>query len=192
MLQILPISGLPIISEGDNVAQLILNALAHQHLALKESDILVIVQSIISKAEGRIVNLSTVSPRPEALQISKTVDKPPELIELILQESNHVEKISPPHIIVETHHGFVCANAGIDASNSGGKNFVTLLPENPDHSAQKVQDEIYHRLNLRIGVIITDTHGRTFREGAINIALELREFPPSLNTLAIRICMGMN
>ncbi|MHA1712664.1 MAG: coenzyme F420-0:L-glutamate ligase [Candidatus Ranarchaeia archaeon] len=180
ILTIIPVKGLPLIRRKDDIAFLLVKALRDQSLILKPDDILVVVQSIISKSEGRVVDLSTITPSEKAREIAKQIDKPPELVELILRESKRIERLVPPHIIVETHHGFVCANAGIDASNSGGRNHVTLLPEDPDKSARLLQRNIKKLTGIEPGIIITDTHGRPFREGAVNVAIGVAGIPPVL------------
>ncbi len=173
-IEIYSIEGLPEIKEGDDLAVLIIEALKKNNLELQDNDILVISQKIVSKSEGRVVNLNEVKPSELALELSKITEKDPSLVELALRESKRVIKAFKGHLIVETKQGIVCANAGIDKSNAGNKegiNRVILLPEDPDLSAKKIRQRIESLVNKRIGVIISDTYGRMLREGQINYAI---------------------
>lgn len=141
-------------------------------MEILDNDIIVVAQKVISKAEGRLVDLNNIVPSQKANKISKIHDKDPRLIELILQESLEVLKISKQHLIVETKHGFICANAGIDKSNvSMEDSLVLLLPENPDLSAAKLRKNFYDLLQKNVAIIISDTFGRPFRNGQTNIAI---------------------
>ncbi len=180
MIQIIPIKNIPIIRPGDNIVDIILNALKKNKLQLKDKDILIIAQSIISKSEGNIINLDEIIPSKFAQILSKRLNKDAKHIEIILQESKSIVKISKGKIITESRLGFVCADSGIDHSNSP-TNTVTLLPKNPDASASKIRDEIMRNLGIEIAVIITDTHGRAFREGAINVAIGIAGLEPILD-----------
>lgn len=166
-----PLPDLAIIQEGDDVGMRICEASQQGGFSFVNGDILVIAQTIISRAEGRTVNLSTVTPSKEARTLAKKLDKRPELVEVILQASHQVVRAEQGHLIVETPHGFVCANAGVDYSNVPDNESVTLLPINPDASAEKIRQTIHEQCNVDVAVIISDTHGRPFREGAINIAI---------------------
>jgi coenzyme F420-0:L-glutamate ligase/coenzyme F420-1:gamma-L-glutamate ligase len=168
---------LGIINEGDDVGRQICEA-SQQGFTLQNQDILIIAQTIISRAEGRIINLSQVTPSAEAKDLASKLDKRPDLVEVILQASTKVLRAEQGRLIVETPHGYVCANAGVDLSNVPNPNFVTLLPENPDKSANEIRKTIKARLGVDVAIIISDTHGRPFREGAINVAIGVAGFIP--------------
>ncbi|MHA1916900.1 MAG: coenzyme F420-0:L-glutamate ligase [Candidatus Ranarchaeia archaeon] len=173
MLEILEIKGIPLVMRDDNLATLILESLENQKIELRSKDILVIAQSIVSKSEGRVVELYDVAPSHLAKKIAKQTSKDPRLVELILQESKKIIAIKDNHIITETHHGFICANAGIDRSNSKGIGRVTLLPIDSDKSATMIRNDLLKQYGVSPAVIITDSHGRPFRIGAISIAIGL-------------------
>jgi coenzyme F420-0:L-glutamate ligase/coenzyme F420-1:gamma-L-glutamate ligase len=169
-IQLLPLIGLPEIGEGDDVARLVVQAARKGRIALQQHDILVVAQKIVSKAEGRIVRLASVQPSGRASQLAAGRNKDPRLLEVILQESRRVVR-DDPVIIVETHHGFVCANAGVDHSNVPGEDVVTLLPSDPDGSARRIAAEIRRLTRKRVAVIISDTFGRPWRLGLTNVAI---------------------
>ncbi|MHA1784109.1 MAG: coenzyme F420-0:L-glutamate ligase [Candidatus Helarchaeota archaeon] len=176
MIQIIEIPNIPLITPGDDIASIILNSIKNASLDLIDNDILLIAQSIISKSENRIVDLTTITPSKEALEISKQVKKDPRIIELILQESNKILKFNDNVIITETLNGLVCANAGIDQSNTGNLNHVTLLPIDADKSATEIRNKIRADTGKEIAIIITDTQGRPFRRGAINVGIGIAGF----------------
>jgi coenzyme F420-0:L-glutamate ligase / coenzyme F420-1:gamma-L-glutamate ligase len=179
-----PITIIPVkinknIKEGDNISELILEALNLNNLQIYENDVIVIAQKIISKSENRILNLKDVIPSKKALEIFSIHEKDPRLIELILRESLDIIRITNKNLIVETKYGFICANAGIDQSNvSVETDVVLLLPENPDESAKKIRKYIYHKLKKNVSVIISDTFGRPFRKGQTNIAIGIAGICP--------------
>ena len=166
-----PLPRLGIIKEGDDVGLQICQACHETKFDLYEGDVLVVAQTIISRAEGHIVVLSSVVPSRRARRLAAKLGKPANLVEVIMQASKRVLRAEKGHLITETPHGFVCANAGVDSSNVPEPDSVTLLPENPDVSAQRIRQTIKEQLNVNVGIIISDTHGRPFREGAINVAL---------------------
>jgi len=176
MLQVMEIPNIPLIKSGDDLAQIILEAMRKSNLDLENGDILVIAQSIISKAENRIIDLQNVIPSQDALNLSKEVDKDPRIIELILKESKKVLKYNSKALITENSWGMVCANAGIDQSNTGYLDHVTLLPVDPDKSAQELQISIKKISGKTISIIISDTQGRPFRNGAINVGIGIAGF----------------
>lgn len=183
-LTLTPLINIPLIRDGDNLADILLNALNDTDLVLQNGDILILAQKIVSKSEGRTVNLSTITPSQSAIELALTSEKDPLLIELILQESNEVLRIRPGVIIVEHKLGFVCANAGIDHSNVKGddksvkdEDWVLLLPENPDQSAKQIREEIESASGTRIGVLIIDSHGRAWREGTVGVAIGISGMP---------------
>jgi coenzyme F420-0:L-glutamate ligase/coenzyme F420-1:gamma-L-glutamate ligase len=174
--------GLPLIQEGDDLANLFLEGLNRAGIHLEDGDLLVVAQKIVSKAEGRVVNLNQVEPSDEARQLAKETQKDPRLVELILGESTRIIRKRPGLIIVEHRLGFVCANAGIDASNvdaaeDGVKNMVVLIPENPDASAQSLVTVLGENAGARIGVLIIDSHGRAWREGAVGVVIGVAGLP---------------
>ncbi|HKN77054.1 MAG TPA: coenzyme F420-0:L-glutamate ligase [Candidatus Acidoferrum sp.] len=164
------IPSLPEIRKGQNLAKLIDLAARRSGTALKDGDILVVAQKIVSKAEGRIVRLSTVRPSPQATALAKKLSGDPRFIEVVLRETRRIVRADRV-LIVETHHGFVCANAGVDHSNVPGRDFVTLLPKNPDRSARRLAEALRKRAGERVAVIISDTFGRPWRLGLINVAI---------------------
>jgi len=174
--------GIKHVRQGDDLVKLIIDALVGNDLSLKDGDIVVLAQKIVSKSEGRLINLSTVSPSARAIQIGREVEKRPELIELILQESNEVLRTRPGTIIVEHKSGFVCANAGIDHSNVTGtwgepKDWVLLLPEDADKSAEYIRKGLEKYCRVRIGVMIIDSHGRAWRLGVVGMTIGLSGMP---------------
>jgi coenzyme F420-0:L-glutamate ligase/coenzyme F420-1:gamma-L-glutamate ligase len=174
------IPGIPEIRKDQNLGRLIALAARRAGIVLEAGDILVVAQKIISKAEGRIVALSTVKPSPRALALAKKLSGDPRLMEVILRESKRVVR-SERVLIVETHHGFVCANAGVDHSNVAGRDCVTLLPKNPDRSARHLAAALKKQTGRRVAVIISDTFGRPWRLGLINVAIGAAGVPAMID-----------
>jgi len=182
MLTLAPLSGIPLIRQGDNLADIVLNALRENNIALEDNDILVFAQKIVSKAEGRVINLVNVVPSQHALELAVQTEKDPRLVELILRESNEVLRTRPGTIIVEHKLGFVCANAGIDHSNVAGvgnraEEWVLLLPAEPDHSAEMIRKKIESKTSKQVGVLIIDSHGRAWRNGTVGVAIGIAGLP---------------
>ncbi|MHA2232141.1 MAG: coenzyme F420-0:L-glutamate ligase [Candidatus Hodarchaeales archaeon] len=169
-IKIIPIPNLPIIREGDDLAAALLQAC--DHMGLQDGDILVIAHTIVSRAEGRVVQLSKIAPSIFAEHYAKLGDKDPRQVEVVLREAKSVIRMTPTVLITETHHGLICANSAVDRSNSIGDS-VLLLPENPDRSAREIHARLAKKTGLRLGVIISDTFGRPFRVGTINVAVGL-------------------
>jgi coenzyme F420-0:L-glutamate ligase/coenzyme F420-1:gamma-L-glutamate ligase len=169
-VHLLPLTGLPEIREGDELARLLVDAARGKRVGLRQDDVLVVAQKVVSKAEGRAVRLSSMQPSARAMQMAAARNKDPRLVEVILQESRRIVR-DDPVLIVETHHGFVCANAGVDHSNVPGDDMVTLLPRDPDGSARRLAAEIRRLTRRRIAVIISDTFGRPWRLGLTNVAI---------------------
>jgi len=169
-IQLLPLLGLPEIGEGDDLARLLIQAAGGKRVGLRHGDILVVAQKIVSKAEGCVLRLSTIQPSARAVQLGLARGKDPRLLEVILQESRRIVR-EDPVLIVETHHGFVCANAGVDHSNVPGEDLVTLLPRDPDGSARRLAGELRKLARKRVAVIISDTFGRPWRLGLTNVAI---------------------
>lgn len=181
-LNLTTLPGIPQIKAQDNLAEVIFSTLQANQLTLEDGDILVLAQKIVSKAEGRIVNLTTVIPSEQAVKIAALVQKRPELVELILQESNEVLRMRPGTIIVEHKSGFVCANAGIDHSNVLGdwgeaEDWVLLLPLDSDRSADKIRQGLERLSGKKLGVMIVDSHGRAWRNGTVGVCIGLSGMP---------------
>ena len=150
----------------------LLQSLKSNNQIIKNGDIIVIAQKIISKNEGRTVSLKNILPSSRSIELAKKTNKDPRIVELIIKESRKIVRVFNNTIITETQHGFICANSGIDQSNvSKSKNLVLLLPRDPDKSANKIKKEIYEKTRKNIAVLITDTFGRPFRMGQTNIAI---------------------
>ncbi len=164
------IPGLPEIRKGHNLRKLIALAARRSGITLEDGDILVVAQKIISKAEGRLVRLSEIRPSPQAIALAKKLSNDPRFIEVVLHESCRIVRADRV-LIVETHHGFVCANAGVDHSNVRGRDSVTLLPKNPDLSARRLAAAMRKQTGKRLAVIISDTFGRPWRLGLANVAI---------------------
>lgn len=170
------IPGLPEIRKGHNLAKLIALAARRAKITFRDGDVLVVAQKIISKAEGRIVQLSKVQPSQRASDLAKKLSEEPRFIDVVLRESSRIVRADRV-LIVETHHGFVCANAGVDHSNVRGRDFVTLLPKNPDRSARRITLAICKQLGKRVAVIVSDTFGRPWRLGLVNVAIGAHGVP---------------
>lgn len=170
--------GLPDIAPGDDLTALILEGLARGALSLHDGDVLVVTQKIVSKAEGRTVDLTTVTPSPAAHQLAAAADKDPRLVEVILRESKGVIRQRGPVLITETHHGWICANAGVDRSNVRGEDVALPLPEDPDASARRLRTGLRAATGADVAVIVSDTHGRPWREGTVNLALGVAGIRP--------------
>ncbi|MBI5567327.1 MAG: coenzyme F420-0:L-glutamate ligase [Chloroflexi bacterium] len=177
-IHILPLTGLPLIQPGDDLARLLGDAIVRTG-GLLEHDVLVLAQKIVSKAEGRYVDLETVTPSAHAKAVALQCDKDPRLIEVILSESEAVVRVRPGLIITRHRLGFISANAGVDRSNVApdGIDRVLRLPENPDRSAQQIRAALCERFGIDLGVIIADSHGRPHRMGTVGVAIGLSGVP---------------
>ncbi len=179
-----PIVGLPMVQPGDDVAQLILDGLVRAGISLQVGDVIAIAQKIISKAEGRLVNLASVEPDEEALRVAGITGKDPRLVALILSESEEISRMREGALIVRHRLGFISANAGIDRSNvaqEGEDETVLLLPVDPDSSAEQIRQAIVERCGVSVGVVITDSHGRPFRLGTVGVAIGVAGLPALWN-----------
>ncbi len=185
-LTLTPLPNIPLIRPDDDLTDLILTSCKDANLTLQENDILVIAQKVVSKAEGRLVNLADVTPSPAALELAARSEKDPRLCELILQESKAVLRVRPGLVIVEHKLGFVCANAGIDHSNVAPASqssarpedlWYLLLPEDADRSAQRIRAGLEAAAGVRLGVSIIDSHGRAWREGTVGVTIGLSGLP---------------
>jgi coenzyme F420-0:L-glutamate ligase/coenzyme F420-1:gamma-L-glutamate ligase len=182
---LIPVSGIPEIHPGDDLAAKIATAACRGRITFQTADVLVIAQKIVSKSEGRLVQLSETTPSTQANQLAAKLKKDPRLVEIILRESRRIVR-SHPVLIVETHHGFVCANAGVDQSNIPGDDVVSLLPRDPDATARQLAAKLRKRTRKRIAVIISDTFGRPWRLGLTNIAIGASGVPALLDLRGTR------
>ena len=170
-VSIYPVPGLPEISRGAALERLIVDGLTRRGLSLEAGDVVVVTQKIVSKAEGRTRSLGDVQPSARATEIGHRIGFDPRHVEVILGESVRVVREAPRVLITETRHGFVCANAGVDRSNTGGQELVVLLPEHPDESAGRLREGLKEITGAMVGVVISDSFGRPWREGQVNVAI---------------------
>ena len=178
-IEIIPIPVVPDIKAGDKLDIIILESMSNANEFLSMGDIVVVAQKVISKAEGRLIDLKLVNPSEKSLQIAKQNDKDPRLIELILNESVDILRLTRGIIIVETKRGLICANAGVDQSNVEKSNdYAALLPEDADLSARELRHSFKRKTGIDVAVVITDTFGRPFREGQINVAIGIAGIQP--------------
>lgn len=177
------LAGIPLVQEGDDLAQFILQALEVENIALEDGDVLVLAQKIVSKAEGRRRNLTAYQPSDEALQYAHLTGKDPRLIQAVLDESKSILRTRPNTIIAEHKQGFICANAGIDHSNvqgAGGadsEDWILLLPEDSDQSAAHLRSTLEKRSGKRLAVLVIDSHGRPWRMGTVGVTIGLSGMP---------------
>jgi len=177
-IKIIGLKNIPVIKEGDDLAHIICEAAEKQGISIQNGDIIVVTHVVVSRSEGRIIDLSKVKPSVFALNLAKLTGKNPAMVEVILREAKNIARIGNGNIITETKHGFICANSGVDKSNVPGENNVALLPENPDESAEKIRKGIKRITGKNVAVIISDTQGRPFREGQINVAIGVSGINP--------------
>lgn len=177
-VEVLPVTGLPIVQEGDDLAFLICQAAEKQGTPIQNGDVIVATHVVVSRAEGNVVNLETVTPSEFAKNFAKTTGKDPRLVEVVLRESKSIVRMRGGKLITETKHGIVCANSGVDQSNVPGKDVVAPLPKDSDRSAQNIRKKIMQVTGKDVAVIVSDTHGRPLRLGEINIALGTAGFTP--------------
>jgi coenzyme F420-0:L-glutamate ligase/coenzyme F420-1:gamma-L-glutamate ligase len=176
-LRVIPLRGIPELEDGDDLAALI--AGAAPETGFEDGDVLVVAHKAVSKVEGRVVHLSGVEPSPRALELAGEAD--PRRIEVILRESREVVRARPPLVIAETAHGFVCASAGVDASNAKGPDTLVLLPLDPDASAARLRERISELTGREVGVIVSDSFGRAWRRGTSDVALGVSGIPAILD-----------
>ena len=170
-IQVVGIAGIPEVTPGNDLATMVLDAAHGMGLQLEDGDVLVVTQKIVSKAEDRVIQVDEVRPSQIAVQLSEGHNRDPRHTEVILRESRRIVRMDRGNIIAETHHGFNCANAGVDASNVPGEDTLALLPVDPDASAENMRTAVKKRLGKDVAVIISDTFGRPWREGAVNVAI---------------------
>lgn len=177
-LRLIALPGIPEVTRGAALSELVLAAIVRTGMSLQAGDILVLAQKIVSKAEGRVVQLASVTPSEGALNLAQKAGKDPRIVELMLRESHKVLRVKPGVIIVEHRLGFVMANAGIDQSNvQGGEDAVLLLPVDPDASARKLRDELRKAAGVEVGVLIIDSFGRAWRNGVSGTAIGVAGIP---------------
>jgi coenzyme F420-0:L-glutamate ligase/coenzyme F420-1:gamma-L-glutamate ligase len=176
-IELIPIANMPLIQPGDDIPRIVVTQLAAQGIILQNGDILVLAQKIVSKSEGQLVNLKTVEATERANNIAPLAGKDPRHVQVILDQSKEIIWVSPGIFVVETQHGFVCANAGVDRSNieqpgiAEGDEWLALLPINPDGSAHNIKAGLLELSGAEVAVIINDTHGRPFRMGGVGVAI---------------------
>ena len=177
-IQVFAVENLPLIKKGDNLGKLIVEAAKKQNNLIQEKDIVVVTHVVVSKAEGNVIDLDKIKPSEKAKEIAQKTNKDPALVEVILQETKDIVRVGQNSIITETVSGIICANAGVDRSNVSGDRNVVPLPKNPSASAENIRKEIKRLTGAEVAVIISDTHGRPFRLGEINVAVGVAGFKP--------------
>ncbi len=180
-LQLSALGGFPLVRAGDDLAGLILAALDAAGLRLEDGDALILAQKIVSKSEGRLVDLNGIEPSVRALALAEKCRKDPRFVEMVLRESREVLRARPGLLVVEHRLGFICANAGVDRSNIGAElaagEWVLLLPEDPDASCRSLRSRLKQAAGAEVGVIINDSHGRAWRNGIVGVAIGVAGLP---------------
>jgi coenzyme F420-0:L-glutamate ligase/coenzyme F420-1:gamma-L-glutamate ligase len=178
-ITLIPLRGIPAIRPGDDLCSLLAEAL--RRAGARDGDLLVVCQKAVSKAEGRVVRLDDVHPSVAAQRIAHEIEKDPRIVEVILAETRRIVRMDQKHLIVETRQGHVCANAGVDESNSLDAATVILLPEDADASAAQLRDRLRGAMSIDLPVLVTDTFGRPWREGLVEVAIGVAGFRPMLD-----------
>ena len=176
-VQLIPVDGIPEVRPGDDLAALLLAALASAGERLQSGDVVAVAQKVVSKSEGRLCRVSTTVPGARALAMAAESGRDPRLLEIVLGETRRIVRWTRGVLIVETRHGFVCANAGVDQSNAGAEDTVVLLPVDPDASATRLRDALRAASGIDVPVVVTDTFGRAWREGHLNVAIGISGLP---------------
>ncbi|KXA90838.1 coenzyme F420:L-glutamate ligase [candidate division MSBL1 archaeon SCGC-AAA259D18] len=178
-MEIFPLSEIPLVGLGDDVGELLLESCERQRIELEDGDVVVVAQSIVSKAEGNVMDLTSIEPSSRSKRIADEIGEDPRKVEVILNQTEEIVRVK--HVLISrTHHGFVCADAGVDSSNvEAGK--VTKLPENPDVSAKKIRKRIKEKTGKEVAVIISDSWGRPFRLGAVGFAVGVSGMKPLMD-----------
>jgi coenzyme F420-0:L-glutamate ligase / coenzyme F420-1:gamma-L-glutamate ligase len=184
-IQILPVFGIGEISVGEELALTILDAIDGSNITLHDDDVIVITQKIVSKAEGRIIDPHDVEPSHMAHMCAAQGHKDANYYEVVLQESKRIIRMDRGVLICETHHGLICANAGVDESNVDGGGHITLLPVDPDASARLIRDAITQQRGVKVAIIISDSFGRAWREGQVNVAIGVAGINPLISYAGI-------
>jgi coenzyme F420-0:L-glutamate ligase/coenzyme F420-1:gamma-L-glutamate ligase len=177
-VNIIGLESLPMVKHGDDLPKLILSAMQKEGVALEDGDIVVVAHKIVSKAEGRLVNLTEVEPSQEAVRLAKSTFKDPRFVDTILRETKRIVKATPEILIVENRQGWTCVNAGVDKSNVEGEDSYAILPKDPDESAKRIRSELAKLTGKKVSVIITDTYSRPFRRGQTEFAIGIAGINP--------------
>jgi len=180
-VRVIGVRGIPLVKSDDDLGQLICAAAEKQGTPIIDRDIIVVTQKIVSKAEGRLVRLKDVTPSPFSRQAAQNLHKSPQLVEVILGEAKSIVRMVGGHLITETRDGWICANSGVDQSNVSGGDMVTLLPVDSDRSARRIRERILTLTGRQVAVIITDTFGRPFRVGHVDVCLGVSGISPLLD-----------
>jgi coenzyme F420-0:L-glutamate ligase/coenzyme F420-1:gamma-L-glutamate ligase len=176
-IEIVPLAGLPEFKIGDDLAKSIVAAVRENNLRVGDGDIFVVAQKIVSKSEGKIIALDSVRPSARAIEWAEQYQRDPRVIEIVLREASRIIKMERGVIVAETRHGFVCANAGVDVSNVA-EGFAVLLPDDPDRAAADLHAKLTSAFAVHTPVIVSDTFGRPWREGLVNVALGVAGMSP--------------
>ena len=179
-IELISVPGIPEVTEGDDLSALIAKALRVAHIETQDGDVFVVAQKIVSKAEGRVVKLDSVEPSARAREWAAAFDKDARVVEVVLRESKRIVRMERGVLIAVTEHDFVCANAGVDTSNVA-EGSVTLLPGDPDASARRIRAGLEAAFGVRFAVIMSDTFGRPWREGLVNVALGISGIAPLID-----------
>jgi coenzyme F420-0:L-glutamate ligase / coenzyme F420-1:gamma-L-glutamate ligase len=177
-VRVIPLLGIPELEEGDDLAALLAEA-AERAGGFEPRDVLVVAQKVVSKVEGRVVHLDGVEPSARARELAG--DEDPRRLEIVLRESEEILRTRPPLVIAQTRHGFVCASAGVDASNAKGADTLVLLPLDPDGSASSVRERLRELTSVDVGVVVSDSFGRAWRRGTTDVALGVAGVAPLLD-----------
>lgn len=175
---IVGLSYIPIVKPGDNLGRMIVAAAIRQGVRIWSGDVVVVAQKVVSKAERRFISLNSITPSKKAKEIAGAMRKDPRHVEVILRETKRVVRRRGSHLIVQTRHGLVCANAGVDKSNVEGRDVISLLPKDPDRSARRIRAQIRRATRKDVAVIVSDTFGRPWRMGQTNVAIGLSGMRP--------------
>jgi coenzyme F420-0:L-glutamate ligase/coenzyme F420-1:gamma-L-glutamate ligase len=179
---VIPVPGLPMVTPGADLAALLIEAIEQARVGVKPQDVVVVCQKVVSKAEGAVVRLTEVTPSPLAVRLAaETQGKDPRAVEVVLRQTKRIVRNDRGHLIVETAHGWVCANAGVDESNGVAEGVVTLLPDDADASAERLRARLVTGFDVPLAVVITDTFGRPWREGLVEVAIGCAGLEPLLD-----------
>ena len=189
-VRVIGVQGMPEIKPGDDLPSFLIDAAQRQGTPIEAGDVVVVTQKVVSKAEGRVISFDSIEPSPLAVTITEGYRRDPRHTEVILRESERIVRMDRGVIISETRHGFICANAGIDASNIPGSDTVCLLPVDSDASARGIRDAVKARLAVEVAVIVSDTFGRPWRNGATNVAIGVAGFDPMLSYVGLEDSHG--
>ena len=189
-LKIIGIQGMPEVKPGDDLAGFLMDAAQRQGTPVEAGDVVVVTQKVVSKAEDRVIGFEGIEPSPLAVTITQGYRRDPRHTEIVLRESERVVRMDRGVIISQTRHGFICANDGVDASNIPGSETVALLPVDPDASAKRIMDSIKARLGVGVAVIVSDTFGRPWRNGAANVAIGVAGLDPMLSYVGLEDSHG--